>query len=53
MTKLKNSKLYKSQQLKYNKTLKKIKVDKTKKNHFAANLFRLNCEIKKNHKLKL
>ena len=44
---LKNLKLYKTEQLKHNKTKTKIKCDKTKKNQFVTNLIIFNCERKK------
>ena len=50
MTKLKISRFYKTQQLKYDKTQKNV--TKLKKNQFMTNLIRLNCK-KKSNKLKI
>ena len=52
VTKLKNSKLYKTKQPKYNKT-KKNKCDKTRKKSICDKPFILNCEREKTHKLKI
>ena len=53
VAKIKNWRFYKTQQLKYNKTERRKKCDKTKQNQFLTNLIRLHCERKKTHKVKI